>query len=243
MRGPSAGRSLLGAITKRAFDLVTAALLLVVLSPVLLVVMIGIKLESPGPVIFRSSRVGRHGRVFAMLKFRKMREDVSGPALTSLEDERFTRLGSFLARTRLDELPQLWNVVRGDMSIVGPRPEDPGFVAIYPEEFENVLLVRPGITGLSQLAFADERRVLDGPDPVARYVDQLLPQKIGMDRLYVAIHSTSRDVLIVMWTVLAVFFGVDVSVNRKDGRLRVRRRPEPHQVHGEAPVSSEKATT
>ena len=218
-------RTLIGVFLKRAVDIVTAAVLLVALSPILLLVMVGIKLESPGPAIFRSKRVGRHGKVFPMLKFRKMRDDVVGPALTSLEDERFTRLGSFLARTRLDELPQLWNVVRGDMSVVGPRPEDPGFVAVYPEEFAEVLQVRPGITGLSQLAFADERRVLDGPDPVGRYVGQLLPQKIGMDRLYVAIQSTSLDIRIVMWTVLAVLFRVEVSVNRANAQLKVRRRP------------------
>jgi lipopolysaccharide/colanic/teichoic acid biosynthesis glycosyltransferase len=221
----NADRRVIGLFLKRTVDIVTAGLLLLALSPVLLLVMVGIKLESPGPVIFRSNRVGRRGKVFPMLKFRKMRDDAAGPALTSLEDERFTRLGSFLARTRLDELPQLWNVVRGDMSVVGPRPEDPGFVAIYPEEFEVVLQVRPGITGLSQLAFADERRVLDGPDPVGRYVDQLLPQKIGMDRLYVAIQSTSLDIRIVVWTVLAVLFRVEVSVNRASGQLKVRRRP------------------
>ena len=243
MRARIADRSLIGVVLKRTFDIVTAAPLLLALSPILLLVVVGIKLESPGPAIFRSNRVGRHGKVFPMLKFRKMRDDVVGPALTSLEDERFTRIGSFLARTRLDELPQLWNVVRGDMSVVGPRPQDPGFVAVYPEEFAEVLQVQPGITGLSQLAFADERRVLDGPDPVERYVGQLLPQKIGMDRLYVAIQSTSLDIRIIMWTILAVLFRVDVSVNRADGQLKVRRRPVAPARDEDSSPASEGATT
>jgi len=217
-------RELVGSGTKRTFDVGFAALLLIILTPVLPILMIGIKLDSRGPVLYRSRRVGRHGRTFHMLKFRKMRHDVSGPALTSLRDERFTRFGSFLVRARLDELPQLWNVIRGDMSLVGPRPEDPSFVDLYPDDFPEVLKVRPGITGLSQLAFAEERRVLDGPEPLRRYVESLLPQKLGMDALYVASRSMIMDLRILAWTILTVVFRVDVSVNRQNAQLTVRRR-------------------
>ena len=218
-----------GSAVKRAFDVSSASLLLLLLAPVFALVVCAIKLDSRGPAIYRSHRVGMHGGRFHMLKFRKMHEHASGPALTAVRDERFTRLGRILARTKLDELPQLWNVLRGDMSLVGPRPEDPGFVDLYAEEFADVLEVRPGITGLSQLAFAKEGNVLDGPDPVDRYVSGLLPQKIGLDGIYAATRSMRMDLRILLWTFLAVALRVDISVDRRDGRLTVRRRPaRPH---------------
>ena len=186
---------------------------------------LGVKLDSRGPIFYRCRRVGLGGREFAMLKFRKMHHGAEGPALTCSSDERFTRIGSFLARTKLDELPQLWNVIRGEMSLVGPRPEDPSFVALNPQHFAEILRVRPGITGLSQLAFARESRLLDVPDRQRRYVESLLPQKIGFDRLYVANRSASMDLRILFWTVATVLSGVEVSVNRESGRLSVRRRP------------------
>jgi lipopolysaccharide/colanic/teichoic acid biosynthesis glycosyltransferase len=160
-----------------------------------------------------------------MLKFRKMQRDAGGPRLTSASDERFTRIGSVLARTKLDELPQVVNVIRGDMSLVGPRPEDPSFVALHPEEFAEILQVKPGITGLSQLAFADEGRLLAGQDRVARYVEGLLPQKIAIDRLYIAHRSIRMDARILLWTVRAVLFRVQIAVDRRNAGLSVRRRP------------------
>ena len=214
------------AVGKRIMDVVGASTLLVVLLPILLVVAVSIKLDSRGPLLYRSRRIGRGGREFDMLKFRKMHSDASGPALTSSTDERFTRVGSFLARTKLDELPQLWNVVRGDMSLVGPRPEDPSFVSIYPDAFDSALTVRPGVTGLSQIAFAEEGRVLDVPDPMRRYVEGLLPQKLGLDELYVSRRSTRMDMRILVWTILTVVFNVEVSVNRATGQFTVRRRPQ-----------------
>jgi lipopolysaccharide/colanic/teichoic acid biosynthesis glycosyltransferase len=196
-------------------DVVGASRLLVLLLPILLVVAVSIKIDSRGPLLYRSRRIGRGGREFEMLKFRKMHSNASGPALTSAADERFTRVGSFLARTKLDELPQLWNVVRGHMSLVGPRPE----------AFGSVLTVRPGVTGLSQIAFAEEGRVLDVPDPMRRYVEGLLPQKLGLDELYVSRRSLRMDLRILVWTILTVVFNVEVSVNRASGQFTVRRRP------------------
>src|ERR671924_1277691 len=133
----------LGDAAKRAFDVVVAALLLVLAGPLILVLAAAIKLESRGPVLFRGRRVGLHGREFRIAKFRKMYDGARGPALTASDDGRFTRMGRFLARTKLDEIPQLWNVLRGDMSLVGPRPEDPSFVEPRLEDFEPVLSVRP----------------------------------------------------------------------------------------------------
>ena len=211
---------------KRCLDMTFAGVLLLLLVPAFVSIAIGIRLESRGPSFYRSKRVGRGGRVFTMVKFRKMHHDAAGPSLTASSDDRFTRMGAFLARTKLDELPQLWNVLRGDMSLIGPRPEDPGFVARYPEEFADILRARPGITGLSQLAFAKEHRVLDrSTDPLTYYVESLLPQKILLDRVYLASQSLTREMWILVWTVLAVMGRVDVSVSRKNGQLTVRRRP------------------
>jgi lipopolysaccharide/colanic/teichoic acid biosynthesis glycosyltransferase len=209
---------------KQFMDVAIALVLFVLLAPIMLLLALAIKLDSRGPVFYRSRRVGLAGHEFEMLKFRKMQRDADGPRLTSASDERFTRIGSVLARTKLDELPQLVNVIRGDMSLVGPRPEDPSFVALYPEEFAEILQVKPGITGLSQLAFADEGRLLAGHDRITRYVEALLPQKIAIDRLYIAHRSIRMDVRILLWTVRAVLFRVQIAVDRRTADLSVRRR-------------------
>jgi lipopolysaccharide/colanic/teichoic acid biosynthesis glycosyltransferase len=160
-----------------------------------------------------------------MVKFRKMRAAAAGPALTATDDQRFTRLGRFLARTKLDELPQLWNVIAGNMSLVGPRPEDPSFVALRSADYERILQVRPGITGLTQLAFSRECDILDPGDRVGDYVRRLLPQKVQIDRLYVARHSAVMDLRILGWTAMTLFLRSDVAVHRSTGRITRRRRP------------------
>jgi lipopolysaccharide/colanic/teichoic acid biosynthesis glycosyltransferase len=226
--------------SKRLLDLVVATMLLVALAPLMLLLAIGIFLDAPGPVFYRCRRVGLYGQEFEMLKLRKMDTDAAGPALTSARDQRFTRVGSFLARTKLDELPQLWNVVRGQMSLVGPRPEDPSFVAIDPEGYSDILTVKGGITGLSQLAFAKESRLLEGDDRLERYVAQLLPQKMALDQLYAARRSQLMDLRILAWTMAAVMFGLDVAVDRRSGRLSVRRRRQP--VSSRAPALEETGT-
>jgi lipopolysaccharide/colanic/teichoic acid biosynthesis glycosyltransferase len=200
-----------GSRAKRLSDLVAAALLLLLLLPLILLLIVLIKLESAGPVLYRGRRVGQDGREFAMLKFRKMHRDAAGPLLTAANDHRLTSIGSVLARTKLDELPQLVNVLRGEMSLVGPRPE--------------VLTVKPGITGLSQLAFANEDRVLARPELADSYENRLLPAKIGMDTLYIDRWSLALDVRIVVWTVAAIVLRAEVAVDRATGRLAVRRRP------------------
>jgi lipopolysaccharide/colanic/teichoic acid biosynthesis glycosyltransferase len=212
---------------KRVLDLLVAGSALVLLLPVFALTALAVRLESRGPALYRCRRVGRAGREFSMLKFRKMRLDAVGAPLTAVDDERFTRIGRVLAKTKLDEIPQLWNVLTGTMSLVGPRPEDPFFVATRRSEYEQILRVKPGITGLSQLAFVREMAILDPEDRVADYVRRLLPQKMFLDELYVTRRSILMDLRILWWTVLATVLRHEVAVSRDTGRLNVRRRPRP----------------
>jgi lipopolysaccharide/colanic/teichoic acid biosynthesis glycosyltransferase len=209
---------------KRGLDLAVASVLLLVLLPLIVVVAAAIRLDSRGPAFFRCRRVGYRGREFGMLKFRKMVHDASGGALTAPEDDRFTRFGRVLAKTKLDEIPQLWNVLKGDMSLVGPRPEDAGFVELCADEYRHILTVRPGITGLSQLAFARESEILDPDDRHGHYVSKLLPAKARIDCLYVSRRTLVMDLKVLFWTAAAVLLRLEVAVNRQSGRL-TRRRP------------------
>jgi lipopolysaccharide/colanic/teichoic acid biosynthesis glycosyltransferase len=210
-------------VLKRSTDVIVAGLGLVVLAVPLLVIAVLVVIDSPGPVFYRAERVGHRGRRLRMLKFRKMREDATGGALTLAEDERLTRLGKWLARTKLDELPQLWHVLRGEMSLVGPRPESPSFVAHFPAEYAVILQVRPGLTGFTQLAFAREGAILDPDDPQAHYLTGLLPQKVALDELYASGPSFRRDLEIIAATIITLL-GQPVSVNRRTGALTLRRR-------------------
>lgn len=214
---------------KAVLDAGLAAVLLLILLPLGLLIALCIVVESPGPVFYRAARLGRHGHPLRMLKFRKMAPHAGGLALTLAADPRLTRVGRVLAATKLDELPQLWHVVRGDMSLVGPRPEDPAFVARYPEQFAEILAVRPGITGLSQLAFACESDVLPEEDAVAGYIGSILPQKLGMDQLYVSRWSLGLDLRILFWTLAAIVLRRPVAVDRETGHLGVRRRLRPRR--------------
>jgi lipopolysaccharide/colanic/teichoic acid biosynthesis glycosyltransferase len=225
---------LLDAAAKRTLDVTVAVTFLVVLAPLVAVLVAAIKLDSRGPAFYRSRRVGHCGREFAMLKFRKMRDGVAGPALTAAEDERFTRLGRFLASTKLDEVPQLWNVLKGEMSLVGPRPEDPSFVALDQGGYAPILQVKPGITGLSQLAFAIEAQILDPGDRVGHYVKRILPQKMSLDCLYAGRRTFTMDLRILGWTAAAVLWGRQVAVNRETGRLSVRKPREANAAPVEA---------
>ncbi len=167
---------------KRLFDLLVASLALLTLSPLLVVLAVLVRLDSPGPVFFRQERVGRHGRPFRIHKFRTMVADAParGLPLTVGEDRRVTRVGGWLRDRRLDELPQLIDVLAGDMSLVGPRPEVPRYVAHYPPGLrERALSVRPGITDPASLAFADEATLLAAAaDPEREYIERILPRKL-----------------------------------------------------------------
>jgi lipopolysaccharide/colanic/teichoic acid biosynthesis glycosyltransferase len=220
----------LDSIAKRVLDVSMAAALLVLALPVGVILALAIKLDSPGPVFYRCRRVGRAGSEFAMLKFRKMWDGAHGPALTTAVDERLTRVGRFLAASKLDELPQLWNVIKGEMSLVGPRPEDPTFVNLAPETYREILRVRPGITGLSQLAFARESEILEAGDRVGHYLAAIFPQKLALDMVYVSRRSVGMDLMILFWTARATLAGREVAVNRANGKLTRRHPRELPQV-------------
>ena len=185
---------------KRLFDLLMATLGLVVLLPVFLMLALAIKLDSPGPVFYRQERVGRWGRKFRIHKFRTMRADADrvGGLLTVGQDMRITRVGAFLRAHRLDELAQLIDVLLGHMSLVGPRPEVPRYVALYPPVLrEQVLSVRPGITDPASLAYRNEAAQLAAAsDPEREYIDVILPAKLAASAAYAAKAS--------LWTDLAV---------------------------------------
>jgi lipopolysaccharide/colanic/teichoic acid biosynthesis glycosyltransferase len=210
--------------TTRLLDICLSMALLIVLTPIILAIAVGIKVDSRGPVFYRARRAGARNVEFAMLKFRKMYDGAAGPALTAADDARFTRIGRLLARTKLDEIPQLVNVLRGEMSLVGPRPEDPAFVKLEPEKFAQVLTVRPGITGLAQLAFARESEILNPADRVEHYVSAILPQKLALDVLYTNCRSTRLYLAILAWTAFAVIARREVAVNRVTAKLTRRAR-------------------
>ena len=193
---------------KRLFDVAFALLALMGIAPVLLLAGLWIKLDSVGPVFFRQIRVGRDGREFRIYKFRTMRvaAESVGLQITVGVDPRITPSGHFLRRYKIDELPQFLNVLLGDMSIVGPRPEVPRYVALYlPEQRRVVLSVRPGITDLASLEYKDENDLLGGSaDPESTYVKQVLPAKLALCVRYVQTRSFWGDLLIVART-LRVF--------------------------------------
>ncbi len=223
---PHEGRSieLLNSAVIRAVDIAVSVVLLLLLLPVIVVAALVVRLDSPGPAFYRAPRVGFRGRRMEMLKFRKMHDTAGGPPLTAADDERFTRVGRLYARLKLDEIPQLWNVLLGQMSLVGPRPETAEFVKLHAEAFTDVLSVRPGITGLSQLAFAEESRILDHENPHVHYLDRILPQKIALDQMYAANRSLRLNLKILSWTVSPVFLRQPVAVHRGTGRMTRRRR-------------------
>ena len=195
-------------MAKRLFDIAFALLALLLLGPLLLVVALWVRLDSPGPVFFRQQRVGRSGQLFDIYKFRTMQTgaEAMGPQITVGEDARITRAGAWLRRSKVDELPQFLNVLRGDMSVVGPRPEVPRYVAQYPADVrETVLSVRPGITDLASIEFRDESALLArSSDPERTYVEQILPAKLRHAQEYVRTRSLWLDLRIIARTVLAV---------------------------------------
>ena len=193
-------------MAKRAFDVLGATLALLLLGPLMLAVAAWIKLDSPGPVFFRQQRVGRHGVPFLIHKFRTMRADAGGLPLTVGADPRITRAGRFLRRTRLDELPQFIDVLQGRMSLVGPRPEVPRYVALYPAELrERALAVRPGLTDPASLAYIDEAEQLAAAaDPEREYVDVILPAKVRHAAEYAEQASLATDLVVLARTARAL---------------------------------------
>jgi lipopolysaccharide/colanic/teichoic acid biosynthesis glycosyltransferase len=193
---------------KRTLDLAVALPGLILALPVIGAAAVAMRLNGDdGPVLYRATRVGEAGRPFMVLKLRTMRVagSTTGMAVTASGDPRVTRVGRVLRRTKLDELPQLWNVIRGEMSLVGPRPEDPRFVDWTQPHHAIVFAARPGITGPAQIAFRDEERMLSGEDVERTYVEQVLPRKVELDAGYLEDPSLAGDVRLLLRTVGAVF--------------------------------------
>jgi lipopolysaccharide/colanic/teichoic acid biosynthesis glycosyltransferase len=187
----------------RAFDLLFALVGLIVLAPVMVVVALAIALTSQGPVFFQQERVGLGGRPFRILKFRTMRVDAErlGGPLTVGHDPRITRVGAFLRASKLDELPQLFNVVRGEMALVGPRPEVPRYVALYSTEQRRVLEVRPGITDPASIQYRDESALLAAAaDPERWYVEEVMPHKLAINLAYLRQRTLPSDVGVIFAT-------------------------------------------
>ncbi|HEY7951624.1 MAG TPA: sugar transferase [Solirubrobacteraceae bacterium] len=207
--------------TIRAFDLAVCLLVFPFAVVVGTITALLIYIDSPGSVFYRSTRVGRGGQPFQMLKFRKMRNSARGGPLTIGEDERFTPIGSFLAMTKLDELPQLWNVIRGEMRLVGPRPEVPEFVARYREEYKELLHVLPGITGPAAVEYASESHLLSlQQDPVRFYEESIMPRKIEIDLHYIRTRTLRGDLAILSQTMLVP---LTKAARRFTGDPQVRR--------------------
>ncbi len=194
-------------LVKRSFDVLACSVGLIVLSPLLAVTAVAVKLSSPGPVFFRQERVGRGFRPFQMLKFRTMVVDAPklGGQITASGDPRITRVGRVLRKLKLDELPQLINVVRGDMSLVGPRPEVPRYVEQFRDDYREILRVRPGITDLASVKYRDESEQLAAAeDPEHEYVHHILPDKIELAREYTSRASLWFDLKLILQTLVRI---------------------------------------
>lgn len=195
-------------MAKRLFDIVFASLGLLLLGPLLLGIALWIKLDSRGPVFFRQERVGRFGVPFRIHKFRTMVTDAEqlGALITVGADARITAAGRWLRASKVDELPQLWDVLRGAMSLVGPRPEVPRYVALYPPAMrELVLSVRPGITDPASLSFRNESELLArAADPEREYVEVVMPMKLGLTADYVRHASLLGDIRLILATLAAI---------------------------------------
>jgi lipopolysaccharide/colanic/teichoic acid biosynthesis glycosyltransferase len=194
-------------IVRRSCDIVLASLSLVALAPVMLLISIAVFLEDAGPVLFRQVRLGVDGLPFGMYKFRKFRHSCgeSGAPLTVEGDSRLTVVGKFLAATKLDELPQLWNVLKGDMAIVGPRPESLAFADCFRDGYEEILLHKPGLVGPSQVVFRHEARLYpEGEDASVFYRRVLFPAKAGLDLAYFRHRTIGSDFALMMRSALAI---------------------------------------
>ena len=193
-------------MSKRAFDLAAALCGLLLLAPLLAAIALWIRIDSPGPVLFRQLRIGRHGVPFSIFKFRTMTVQSAGAQLTVGQDPRITRAGRFLRHYKLDELPQLINVLQGSMSLVGPRPEVPRYVACYPPDVRRIVLsVAPGITDWASIHYKDESAILGhAADPEQAYIDTILPAKLEYYVRYVQQRTFWTDLRIILRTLTAI---------------------------------------
>lgn len=196
-----------GKIAKRGFDLIACTLAGLALSPFCLCIALAIACGSKGGALYRQTRVGRNGKEFKLLKFRTMRHDAdkTGGLITVGEDYRVTRIGKFLRKYKLDELPQFINIIKGDMSIVGPRPEVPKYVALYSERQRQVLTVRPGLTDYASIKYISESELLaQSPDPDKTYIEEIMPAKLELNLQYIANQSVKEDLRLIFITLASI---------------------------------------
>lgn len=194
-------------ISKRIFDILFSSIGLILISPILLVISIIIKITSEGPILFKQVRVGKDNKDFKILKFRTMIVDADkkGLKITVKDDPRITKIGKFLRKTKLDELPQLFNVLLGDMSFVGPRPEVRKYVDLYTEEQKQVLSVRPGITDLASIKYRNENELLDqSSNPEETYINEIMPSKLKINLDYVKNINLVNDIKLILLTIKTV---------------------------------------
>ncbi len=210
---------------KRVIDLFGASVGLLLLAPLFLLVALLVKITSRGPIFFTQIRVGKNFVPFRFLKFRTMTvQEAAGPLVTSSSDGRITTVGRFLRRTKLDELPQLLNVLRGDMSLVGPRPEVPKFIQMFEQDYKDILRIRPGITDWNSLEFMDEEMLLRNEADVEKsYIEKIMPLKIRNQRRYVDSRSFWVDMDILARTVGSVVFrrGASHHAEKDDATLKL----------------------
>ena len=186
---------------KRIFDIFVAACGLLVLSPIFLLAALAVRVSSPGEILFRQERIGQGGKPFIIYKFRTMRKDNAGLKITTSSDSRITPIGKILRKSKLDELPQLINVLKGDMSFVGPRPEVKEYTDLYTEEERQVFLVRPGITGVASIRYRNENDILSASiDPNWTYIHEVMPEKLRLDLTYIPKASVWYDIQLIFET-------------------------------------------
>lgn len=190
----------------RLLDIMVAATGLLALLPFFLAISVAVKSTSRGPVIYCARRIGKGGRPFYLYKFRTMVADADkhGPGITTAGDSRVTRVGQLLRRTKLDELPQLFNIIRGEMSLIGPRPEDPRYVQHYTPRQRRVLAVRPGVTGAASIKYRNEENLLRGEDWERVYINEIMPDKLALELAYLEKRTLRSDLLLLLETFLIV---------------------------------------
>ena len=196
-----------GKITKRLFDIVACIAAAAVLCPFWLCIGLLVACGSKGSALYRQTRVGRDGKEFKLLKFRTMRQDADkvGGLITVGEDSRVTRIGRFLRKYKIDELPQFLNIIKGDMSIVGPRPEVPKYVALYDERQRKVLSVRPGLTDYASIEYIAENELLaKSSDPDRTYIEEIMPAKLELNLKYIENQSVTEDLRLIFKTLFSI---------------------------------------
>lgn len=206
---------------KRLFDILMSAFVLVVLSPLLLFLSAAIIIDSGFPVFFSQDRVGRGFRKFRLMKFRTMQTGLTGSLITVAGDSRITNLGRLLRNAKLDEVPQFWNVLRGEMSVVGPRPEVSEYVELYHERYRRILAVRPGITDLASIHFRNEEAMLAmSRDPLRDYSERILPIKLDLADRYLQTRSIFGDFAIIVRTAMIIARGSRTQIKSADPRTK-----------------------